>query len=562
MAEAKKSRAGVYASLILIAAVLIVVFIRLRLLDLPLERDEGEFALMGQMILDGKPPYGEAYNIKPPGIYLAYAGVMAVFGQTPSGIHAGLLAANLLCALFLFLIVRTIRDGETAAISTAAFVALSAMPKVLGLSAHATQFVLLPALWGMWILLKERGGSPSGRAADPDVRSDRPGGAPVGIAWAGVLMGASFLIKQPGIFFILLGGVLVARRARSGKAGEADGGGGRRVVVDLSLYTVGVAIPVVVSLLWLWTAGVFGRFWFWVVDYALKYGSQVGFVEGLDIAWSVGSSIVLASLAVLALAVAGALALKRDASARGGRFFIVGLIVASALAVAMGFHFRRHYFVLLIPAVTILFGIGVGWIRERLSGDKRRSGLAAPIAALVAALAIAHTFVAGWPVYLAKDGNDASRAMFGTNPFVESPLIGEKIRQMTKEGDRVAIVGSEPQIYFYAHRTPATGYLYAYSLVEDQPYAAVMRNEMIAEIERSRPAVIVYVNTPTSWLLRPGSDLSIFRWMEEYAVKEGYRLEGIVDVISLTQTVSLWGEEAARYTPRTKAFVRILKRPD
>jgi hypothetical protein len=596
MAGDGKSRPGVYAWAVLIATVALVVFFRLRLLDLPLERDEGEFALMGQMILDGKPPYGEAYNLKPPGIYLAYAGVMAVFGQSPSGIHAGLLVVNLLSALFLFFIVRILRGDETAALSTAAFVALSAMPKVLGLSAHATQFVILPALWGIWILLRRREGSPgvgsvlgggplaggiavAGRDAPPV--SDVP---PVGIGWAGFLMGVSFLVKQPGIFFLLLGAVMVMRPVGRGDHGRAGG----RPWIDIVLYGFGALIPVFLCLVWLWSAGVFDRFWFWVVDYALKYGTQVGYVEAIDIAWSVGLSVAVPSLVVLAVAVAGARSVAgtrsiagssaltgtranprdavRDVAAREERFFIFAFLAASALAVAMGFHFRRHYFVLLIPAVSILFGVGVGRIREWLSRSdaKPRFGesAAAKIAALAAAVAIAQTVVAGWPVYFAADADRASREMFGTNPFVESPLIGEKIRGMTAEGERVAVVGSEPQIYFYAHRPPATGYLYTYSLVEDQPYAATMRDEMIAEITRSRPRVIVYVNTPTSWLLRPKSDLSIFRWMEEYAVKEGYRVEGIVDVISPTQTVSLWGEDAARYTPRTRAFVRILKRAE
>ena len=39
-------------SLILLA----VVFVRLRLLGVPLERDEGEYAYMGQLLLKGIPP--------------------------------------------------------------------------------------------------------------------------------------------------------------------------------------------------------------------------------------------------------------------------------------------------------------------------------------------------------------------------------------------------------------------------------------------------------------------------------------------------------------------------
>ena len=63
----------------------LVVAIRIRLLGIPLERDEGEYAYAGQLILQGIPPYKLAYNMKFPGTYAAYALIMSIFGQT---IHA------------------------------------------------------------------------------------------------------------------------------------------------------------------------------------------------------------------------------------------------------------------------------------------------------------------------------------------------------------------------------------------------------------------------------------------------------------------------------------------
>src|SRR5262249_20001496 len=51
------------------AALLLVALVRLRLADVPLERDEGEYAYAGQLILHGIPPYQQAYNMKFPGTY-------------------------------------------------------------------------------------------------------------------------------------------------------------------------------------------------------------------------------------------------------------------------------------------------------------------------------------------------------------------------------------------------------------------------------------------------------------------------------------------------------------
>src|SRR5947207_13049017 len=73
----------------------LVIAIRIRLLGVPLERDEGEYAYDGQLILQGVPPYTLAYNMKLPGTYAAYAGIMSVFGQTMTGIHFGRLIVTL-----------------------------------------------------------------------------------------------------------------------------------------------------------------------------------------------------------------------------------------------------------------------------------------------------------------------------------------------------------------------------------------------------------------------------------------------------------------------------------
>ena len=52
---------------VVLAAAALVALVRMRLVDLPLERDEGEYAYAGQLLLQGVPPYELAYNMKFPG---------------------------------------------------------------------------------------------------------------------------------------------------------------------------------------------------------------------------------------------------------------------------------------------------------------------------------------------------------------------------------------------------------------------------------------------------------------------------------------------------------------
>ena len=100
--------------LMVLVVLLFVGFIRVRLLEMPLERDEGVYAYAGQLILQGIPPYELAYNMKLPGTYFAYALGMAVFGETIRGIHLTLILASSLTIIFMFLLGRKLLKSPPA----------------------------------------------------------------------------------------------------------------------------------------------------------------------------------------------------------------------------------------------------------------------------------------------------------------------------------------------------------------------------------------------------------------------------------------------------------------
>ena len=99
------------SGLVLAAAVIMLTTaVRVRLLPVPLERDEGEYAYAGRLIMQGVAPYEQAYNMKMPGVYAAYALIMAAFGQNQTGIHIGLLVLNIAAVVFVFLLVKDLFD--------------------------------------------------------------------------------------------------------------------------------------------------------------------------------------------------------------------------------------------------------------------------------------------------------------------------------------------------------------------------------------------------------------------------------------------------------------------
>jgi hypothetical protein len=96
-------------------------------------------------------------------------------------------------------------------------------------------------------------------------------------------------------------------------------------------------------------------------------------------------------------------------------------------------------------------------------------------------------------------------------------------------------------------------------MMEVETYAPRMQREMVEEIEKARPAYLVFVNVFASWLVRPKSERLLFRWFEEYTLRE-LDLVGVIDILSDTRTEYRWDREAAGYVPRSPHFLWVFKR--
>jgi len=94
--------------------------------------------------------------------------------------------------------------------------------------------------------------------------------------------------------------------------------------------------------------------------------------------------------------------------------------------------------------------------------------------------------------------------------------------------------------------------------MEEHPWALAMQQEMIGSIEDAKPRYLVSVNMVSSWLPRPSSHELIFRWAKAY-VSRYYEQVGLVQIPHQGPPSFIWGEEAARFLPRTPGrdeFVR------
>src|ERR1035437_5180435 len=102
-------------------------------------------------------------------------------------------------------------------------------------------------------------------------------------------------------------------------------------------------------------------------------------------------------------------------------------------------------------------------------------------------------------VWLRTPPHELARNLYGGDPLPESEIVAQFIRENSLLPARIAILGSEPEIYFLSRRHSATGYIYTYALMEPQPFASKMQHEMIGDIEATAPAFIVFADNIMSW---------------------------------------------------------------
>jgi len=521
-----------WPALWLLLILTLVGMVRIRLLSLPIERDEGEYAYAGQLMLEGVPPYRMIYNMKMPGIYAAYALIMALFGQSSAGIHLGFMLVNFGAIVLLYFVGRRFLDRAGAVAACAAYALLSLSPRVLGLNAHATHFVVLAALGGTLALLRAQ---ESGRLA--------------GFFWSGALFGAAFLMKQPGGAFACFGGSILLWAAWRRKPPDW-----KTECSRLALYAAGVAAPIMLTGVILWRVGVWDKFWWWTITYARAHNSALDWASGRARLANYFSQISWDGV-FWGLALAGLAAVLMGRNRANEKFFFLSLLFFSALSVCPTLHFTSHYFVLMLPMLALLAARAFTPIAARLS--------ARPFALARGAPWILFGLLWGmvaWPyfgVFFLWGLDEVADRTYTINNFQVYPVIADYLNSHVPPPATFAVIGSEPELLFYAHRRSVTGYIYMYDLVANQPFRQRMEKEMITEVEQGRPDYVVFVNNFFSWTPFPANLFEgITDWLMKYTASQ-YDPFGVV---TFQPNQFFWGPDCLKQVPLGRRFVVVFQR--
>ncbi len=504
---------------------LLVLGVRFRLLNMPFERDEGGFAYVARWMVAGERLYDGLYDNKLPGLYGLYALFINLFGYSPWGVHLGLLLCNAAAGYFLYRWAALRFDAWTAGFAAAFFGLLSAAPNVLGFAAHATQLLLPFSLAGLWLCEKA--------ARSQSLRQWLLGG---------LLLGAGFMIKQSAVVFGLFVGIDLLLRAWFDKRPLVP------TARQLGCVVLGAALPFVLTIGYFAATGRFNELWLWTVDLPAEAGAG-----NQKFLWyfvkTYFAFVVRHFEALWAVAALGLVGVWFMRTALVNKIAAALFFALSLGSVFIGLAFYPHYFVLALPAVALLAALLLAALRTR-------TGNAVPVVLAVALLVI--PVARNYYYYFTDNFNTIQRICYGSNFFPELRKIGEELGRRVASGQRIAVLGSEPQVMVYANRASATGHLFMYPILQGHPKSAVFRQQYLDDLKKNQPEYIVYNTLPTSW--KQGYTDEYFFKMAKNFVDQHYEEVGKAEMFSDGRpSVIYWDESAARYTFKTDRQILIYR---
>lgn len=511
--------------------ILFVLMVRFKLLSVPFERDEGGFAYIAYQMLEGKSLYLDLYEIKPPLLYIIYAFFITVFGHSIEGIHFGLLIFDVAYIITLFAFAKYFFDKTIAVVAAFAFAILSLSPNLLGFAAHATHFAILPGLIGLFLLIK---------AIDTKQRRF--------YLLAGLACGLAFLVKQQAIHFMLFAGFYVIFEFFRQKPIDW-----KEWFISEILLVIGSVTPYLLVVLYMLIRGHFDDFWFYTVTWPTEFATSSQTGANYEIFKMQINRVIPNQEWLWYLGLGGAISMFLVKVDNKWRVFTLLFTLFMAFAVATGFHFYAHYFVVFIPALALLNGLFVRNIGLLINNTlKIKWGIAVPLLFFI--FAWTQSIRVDSSYFFQSNEDKILRDAYSTNPFPESKVIGDYLKQISTPEDKIVIVCSEPQIGFYSKMQSVSGQAFCYPLVDNGAYMTKLQDEFIKDIETQKPRFSVYTWMNMSWLNRDPTG-RIFKFIEETHQKY-YNLIGVAECVPkrnvqngpiIYQTFYKWNQEAIPY---------------
>jgi len=472
--------------------ILLTALVRLPLLDIPFDRDEGGYSYIAWRLAHHELPYRDWIDHKPPAIFWVYRFALSLPLDPIRAVHVVALAFSAAAACALFFLARRFMSPPWAAAAAGLFAIYSTDPLEQGTAANTELFMLLPLILSQLACLSAATGG------------HRRVMLITLMMLSGALTGVAIAFKQVAgvnwFFLIACYPLFVTGKGRM-----------RQTLSFAAWSTAGAALVWGFTAVWFWYQHALKEFIYYVFTYNLEYASatpwpsRFRYCAGvLSVLWRTQSGVwILTAAGLVGLLVAGRKKLC---------LFLVIWLITSMTGVSASGYFFAHYFLQLLPALCVAAALGAeAFYGARFWREFPRWGRGSVLAVLLV-LPPAMTL---FPFLFVYSPSEAVRKIYDPgNPFAEMPEIGRRIARMTQPGDRVFVFGMEAEALFYARRVSATRYVNLLPLYNPRRDMREKQDATAREVAQARPAAALYA--PNGLMSLPGSEQWFSDWSQSY----------------------------------------------
>jgi 4-amino-4-deoxy-L-arabinose transferase-like glycosyltransferase len=465
----------------LIVITLVFFFLRLPSLFEPnWYGDEGIYQVLGMAIDHGRMLYSQAWDNKPPLLYVTYA----LFGGEQFGVRMLALVFGLGSTwLFYFLAQKLFKKHWVNVTITTLFAVLFAIPLLEGSIANAENFMLLPIIAAALIVYHNKTQHAKRYA----------------LFGAGLLLGLAFLFKIVALFdfaaffvFLFFLNWPLSKKANHWKI---DAKKMKLLVNDATQMILGFAIPILCT------------FAYFAINNELQafikaaFLGNVGYV-GYGNTFFIPQGLLILKTALL-LTFVGILAWQRNKLGTAAFFILLWSIfgVYNALFSQRPY---THYVLVVLPAFCLLLGL---FLEEQ---KLKRRALAASF--LIAAFLILmstfklYSFKRTFPYYqnaflfITNQKNVTDYQAFFDNKVPRDYQVASYLKMHTKPGEPVFIWGDNSQIYALSHTLPINKYTVAYhittkeAIADTQKALNIVKPKYVVILEEAPPFPFTLTN--------------------------------------------------------------------
>jgi hypothetical protein len=321
-------------------------------------RDQGVFAVVADSILHYGMPYRDAWDVKPPGVFVIYVLARALFGSAQWGIRL-VEVASLTSLVFAFrkLAVRFFGEPD-AGLFGAALAILTYAQLEFWNTAQAESFGATVLAWALVLATHEEPLPPDQGSAEAPSRVERRRSLRQLAAWggAGALYAFAGLLKPP-----LAGGAVVSAAFAAYRVHARGGRSLRAMVTPFLAIGLGGALMLGAFALWFVVKGAWGdlyRTLFVFVPEYTKLGSQDAASAAL-VYLAIAQWLTAFSSGNLAGLVAAATLGPRAAREREGILHVLGVVGVQLVGVALQAKFFPYHFAAALPFAGFIAGLGM-----------------------------------------------------------------------------------------------------------------------------------------------------------------------------------------------------------